>query len=308
MKLLFSAPDRLWTDYSRTLPPALKAAGIEASLTRDTVPAEVDYIIYAPNDALTDFSPFTRCKAVLSLWAGVERIIGNPTLTQPLCRMVDPSLALGMRDYVIGHVMRAHLGMDRYIHGLNGVWEQTPPPLARDRRITVLGLGELGTLCATTLRDLGFDVTGWSRRAKEIAGITCLYGEDGLKGALERAEILVLLLPDTPATVNLLNADRLALLPQGAQVLNPGRGTLIDDDVLLNALNSGQIAQATLDVFRQEPLPEDHPFWHHSKITVTPHIAAATRPDTAAQVIAENIRRSEAGAPLLHQVDRNAGY
>ena len=125
---------------------------------------------------------------------------------------------------------------------------------------------------------------------------------------LSRAEILVLLLPLTAATENILSTETLALLPKGATLINPGRGALIDDAALLAALDSGQIGQATLDVFRTEPLPADHPYWHHPKVTVTPHIASATRPESAAEAIAENIRRSEAGETLLHLVDRSAGY
>ncbi|PZX10197.1 2-hydroxyacid dehydrogenase [Celeribacter halophilus] len=308
LTLLFSAPDRIWPLYETALPRALQQAGIDARLTREAAPEEVDYIIYAPNETLRDFSPFTRAKAVLSLWAGVEKIAPNPTLTQPLCRMVDPGLALGMRDYVTGHVMRYHLGMDRYILGLDGAWDQTAPPLARDRAVTVLGLGALGKTCALALAELGFDVTGWSRKLKEIDGITCLAGPEGLKSALSTAEILVLLLPDTSQTQGILNADSLKHLPEGARIVNPGRGTLIDDDALLAALDSDQVGHATLDVFRIEPLPEGHPYWSHPKVTVTPHIAAETREDTASEVIAENIRRGESGLPFLHLVDRSAGY
>ena len=139
-------------------------------------------------------------------------------------------------------------------------------------------------------------------------GITTLHGSDGLSEALENAEILVLLLPDTPATRDLLDTERLGQLPRGAVIVNPGRGPLIVDDALIAALDSGQIAHATLDVFRTEPLPAEHPFWAHPKVTVTPHIASETRVPSASRVIAENIRRGEAGEPLLHLVDRAAGY
>nr|WP_319249320.1 glyoxylate/hydroxypyruvate reductase A [uncultured Celeribacter sp.] len=308
LTVLFSAPDRIWPEYRDALPQALQDLGLEATLTREANPSEVDYIVYAPNDSLTDFTPFTRAKAVLSLWAGVEKIVGNTTLTQPLCRMVDDGLALGMCDYVLGHVMRYHLGMDRYIHGLNGDWQHICPPLARDRKVTVLGLGELGKTCAEALSDAGFAVTGWSRRPKVIPGLTCLSGTEGLRDALKSAEILVLLLPDTPETQNTLNAETLALLPEGARIINPGRGTLIEDAALLDALDRGQIGHATLDVFRIEPLPTEHPYWQHPRVTVTPHIAAETRAATASAVIAENIRRGEAGQPFLHCVDRGAGY
>ncbi|WP_323783183.1 NAD(P)-dependent oxidoreductase, partial [Leisingera sp.] len=180
--------------------------------------------------------------------------------------------------------------------------------LAKERRVTVLGLGALGVACAQALAALGFQVSGWSRSQKEVEAITCHAGPEGLKAALAQAEIVILLLPDTPATENTLNAETLAMLPKGARIINPGRGPLIDDSALLAALGSGQIAHATLDVFRVEPLPPEHPYWAHPNVTVTPHIASETRESTAAEVIAENIRRGEAGEPLLHLVDRRFGY
>lgn len=308
LNILFSARQGLWDDYQHVLPDALQTQGIDANISIDMPADQTDYIVYAPNPTLTDFTPFTRTKAVLSLWAGVETIVGNASLTQPLCRMVDEGLELGMTEWVIGHVMRHHLGMDRHIHGLNGVWDQTTPPLARDRQVAVLGLGMLGGAAAQALASLGFRVTGWSRSPKDIAGVTCLHGADGLDQALKSAEICVLLLPNTPATENTLNAETLAIMPRGAVVLNPGRGVLIDDQALLEALDSGQIGHATLDAFRVEPLPETHAFWHHPKITVTPHIAAETRPKSASMVIAQNIMRAQTGQPLLHLVDRATGY
>jgi glyoxylate/hydroxypyruvate reductase A len=308
MLILFAAP-ALWPAYAKILPQALAEVGLAAQIVTEAAdPALVDYIIYAPSAPLQDFTPFTRCKAVLSLWAGVERIVDNTTLTQPLARMVDPYLTEGMVEWVVGHALRHHLGMDRHIVNPAHVWDPTCPPLARQRPVAMLGLGALGLAAARALQELNFPVTGWSRAPKVIEGLTCLSGEAGLQQALSNAAIVVTLLPRTPQTENLLNARTLAYLPKGAFILNPGRGPLIDDQALLAALDSGQVAHATLDVFRTEPLPQDHPFWTHPQITVTPHIAADTRPHSAARVLVENIRRSEAGAPLLHLVDRTLGY
>lgn len=310
LTILFAAGPANWADYEGPLTAALAQAGIAARLVTEAPrPDEVDYIIYAPVGTLSDFSPYRRCKAVLSLWAGVERIVGNPTLTQPLARMVNHELTEGMVEYVVGHVLRHHLGMDAHIHGQDGVWRNhILPPLARERTVAMLGLGELGEASARALAALNFRVLGWSRSPKSIPGVRCLSGMAGLDQTLTRAEIAVLLMPLTAETANLLDARRLALMPAGAVIINPGRGPLIDDEALLAALDKGHIGHATLDVFRTEPLPPDHRYWAHPRVTVTPHIAADTRVPSACRVIAENLRRSEAGEPLLHLVDRVRGY
>lgn len=310
LRVLFAAKQERWPDYEAPLRKAFAEEGLEAEIGPEIAPPdEVDYIVLAPNGPVTDFTPFTNCKAVLNLWAGVEDVVDNPTLTQPFARMVDHGLTRGMVEWVTGHVLRHHLGMDRQIRQIGG-WEALHhvPPLAEERPVTILGMGELGSACGQALAGLGFPVTGWSRRQKQIDGIDCLSGADGLQTALERAHILVLLLPQTDETEKVLNAPRLAAMPEGAVVINPGRGPLIDDDALIAALDSGHIAHATLDVFRIEPLPEDHPFWGHDRVTITPHIASETRPRTAAQAIARNVARVERGEPLAHAVDRDAGY
>jgi glyoxylate/hydroxypyruvate reductase A len=308
--ILFAAKTERWETYEAPLRRALAEAGLgQATLTTEAAPEDVDYVVYAPNSGLTDFTPMTRLKAVLNLWAGVEDVTGNPTLKVPLARMVDEGLTEGMVEWVTGHVLRHHLGMDTHILGQDGIWRAgSAPPLARDRSVAILGLGVLGAACAQALAALNFRVLGWSRSPKAIAGVETRSGADGLDAVLAEAEIVVLLLPDTPATENTLDARTLALLPKGAVVINPGRGPLIDDDALLAALDSGHLGHATLDVFRTEPLPADHPYWAHPKVTVTPHIASETRAPSAARIIAENIRRGEAGAPFLHLVDRDAGY
>ncbi|MFN3955779.1 MAG: 2-hydroxyacid dehydrogenase [Pararhodobacter sp.] len=307
--ILFAAGARNWPEWRAPLEAALSAAGVDARLVTEAAPEVVDFMIYAPGgDTPADFTPFTRCKAVLSLWAGVERIVGNATLTQPLCRMVDPGLTQGMVEYVVGHAMRFHLGLDAVLAAQGGAWKQVIPPLASERPVAILGLGALGAACAQALAGLGFPVMGWSRRPKALPGIDCHHGATGLATVLERAQIVVTLLPATADTENLLDTPALARLPHGAAIINPGRGTLIEDAALLAALERGQVGHATLDVFRTEPLPADHPYWAHPCVTVTPHIAADTRPSSAARVIAENVRRALAGEPLLHLVDRTAGY
>ncbi|KMW59822.1 D-3-phosphoglycerate dehydrogenase [Candidatus Rhodobacter oscarellae] len=306
--ILFAAGGFRWGQFEAPLRAALAEAGLQADLSLEHAPDETDYIIYAPNKHFIDFAPYGRVKLVQSLWAGVENIVTDATLTQPLARMVDEGLSEGMVEWVTGHVLRHHLGMDRHIVNPGHEWVFDPAPLARTRNVGVLGLGALGAACAQALAALNFNVLGWSRSLKAVDGVACFAGDEGLREIVSRSSILVLLLPLTGATENLLNAERLGWMPKGAVIVNPGRGPLIDDDALLAALESGQIAQATLDVFREEPLPQGHPFWAHPGVTVTPHIASETRPETASRVAAQNIARVERGEPPLYLVDRQTGY
>ena len=308
IKILFSANEENWRRYKAPLQDALDNKSLDYELGITITPSEVDYIIYAPTSSLQDFSPYTKLKAVLNLWAGVEGVTNNKTLNVPLARMVDSGLTNGMVEWVTGHTLRHHLGIDKHIHGQDGIWRSYVPPLAKDRIITILGLGTLGTACGIALERLGFNVRGWSRREKRVDGILCFYGDDQIDSSLLDADIVVLLLPDTPLTQNILNQHTLNLLKRGAFVLNPGRGPLIDDDALLAALETGQIEHATLDVFRIEPLPKNHQYWSNNKVTVIPHKASETRPKTASQVIAMNIERAENGQELLYLVDRENGY
>ena len=308
IKILFSANEENWKRYKAPLQDALDDKSLDYELGTTITPSEVDYIVYAPSSPLQDFSPYTKLKAVLNLWAGVEGVTNNKTLKVPLARMVDSGLTDGMVEWVTGHTLRHHLGIDKHIHGQDGIWRSYVPPLAKDRVITILGLGTLGTACGIALKRLGFNVRGWSRREKRVDGIQCFYGDEQIDSSLMDADIVVLLLPDTPLTQNILNQHTLNLLKRGAFVLNPGRGPLIDDDALLAALDSGQIEHATLDVFRIEPLPQNHQYWSNNKVTVIPHKASETRPKTASQVIAMNIERAENGQELLYLVDRENGY
>jgi glyoxylate/hydroxypyruvate reductase A len=309
INILFAAVTENWSQYQGPLKKELDLIGLEYKLAERLPPSEVDYIIYAPNSSIKDFSVFTNLKAVLNLWAGVENVVKNETLTVPLAKMVDEGLTQGMKEWVLGHVMRHHLGIDLHVFGQDGQWRDwSTPPLASERNVTILGLGALGAECASALAKLGFKVRGWSLTKKSIDNVTCHYGFEGLEKSLLGSEIVVLLLPSTANTENIINLKTISFMSKNAIIINPGRGTLIDDKALLKSLDDGKLAHATLDVFRQEPLPADHLFWQHSKVTVTPHIASETRPSTASQVIATNIDRFEKGKPLLYQVNLDAGY
>jgi glyoxylate/hydroxypyruvate reductase len=206
-------------------------------------------------------------------------------------------------------VLHWHRQMEAYrVQQRDRVWRQLPQKLARERRVGFLGLGVLGADAARVLKELRFDVAGWSRSTRDLAGITCFHGASGLSAFLARTEILVCLLPLTDETTAILNWETLAALPKGACVVNVARGGHVDEAEMLAALDSGHIAGASLDVFTEEPLPPDHPFWTHEKVIVTPHVAAVTHARTSVVHIAEQIRRFEAGLPLENLVDRRRGY
>ncbi len=309
-RILFSAPEEHWPLWRPHLLAAFAAEDLDVDLTDDPAgPWTFDYVVYRPGGPVRDFTPFSRLKAVLSLWAGVEKIADDPTLSVPLCRMVDEGLTRGMAEWVTAHVLRYHVDTDAYVIGQDGVWRNgVIPPLASERSVGILGLGELGRAVAAMLHGIDFDLRGWSRREQSVPGLAAFSGEEGLEAVLRGSEILVTLLPATPATDNLLDARRLSLLPRGARLINPGRGSLVDDNALIAALDSGRLGHATLDVFREEPLPPEHPFWAHPRVTVTPHVASETRPETASEAIARNVRRGEDGQAFLNVVDRVAGY
>lgn len=312
--VLFSSNAAQTAEWARELAHWRGALGVDFTLHTDPAavdPAVVDLLVLNPNDGVKDLSPYAGVKAIQSIWAGVESYLANPTLpeTTPLCGMSEPGLTEGMTDYICGHVLRHHLDIDKHIRqSAAGVWGSGVPPLSRHRRVGVLGLGALGADAAQMLARLRFDVAGWSRTAKAIEGVACFSGPDGLAEVIARSEIIVTILPLTDGTRHLLNAETLALAPEGAVVINPGRGPLIDDDALLAALAAGRIGHATLDVFAVEPLPADHPYWRHQQVTITPHIAAETRAHLAARVVIEQIDRLQKGEPLLRIVNRSAGY
>ena len=297
----------LWRDATLALRPGLDFRTDAAA----TDPADVDILLYEASGPVDDLSPYAGVAAIQSLWAGVEAVLANPTLPDGpvLCRMVEDGLTVGMTDYVTGHVLRLHLGLDLYrAYQARAEWTTAHPPLPMERKVGVAGLGALGRDAASMLAALRFDVSGWSRTPKTIPGVRCLHGAEGLETLLAESEILVLLLPLTPETTNLLDAERIASMRRGAHLVNAARGRLVDDDALLSALASGQVGSATLDVFRTEPLPPDHPYWGHPSVTVTPHIASVTRPATAARTIVAQVERFERGEPFAHAVDRKRGY
>ena len=310
VKIHYSAHTRHWANWIPALTAAFAEAGLDVQLTTDADdPDSFDYMVHSPDGPVSDFRPFANLRAVLSTWAGVENIVHNETLHAPLVRMVDPGMIEGMVEWVTAHVLRHHINLDALLLNEEGKWlKHLSPPLARNRTVAMLGLGNLGKACAKSLINLNFNVVGWSGSKKKIAGMECATGIDGLHGAISQAEFAVLLLPLTSETENIFDKERFARMKDGAVLLNVGRGGLIDDEALLDALDSGKLRNATLDVFRKEPLPPRHPFYRHPGVTVSPHIASETRPATASKVIAENIARDLQGLPPMNLVDKRRGY
>lgn len=308
LQILYADEKGNWPIWSDPIASALDAAGLRADLFATTNhPEKVDYVIYAPSSGLSDFTPFTQLKAVLSLWAGVDQIVANQTITCPITRMSDDGLKEGMVEYVTGHVLHHHLGLDTDLGATT--WVKRPaPPLARHRTVGILGFGALGRACGQALAQLGFGVLGWTRSARSDPEFEVMHGDDGLSRIMAMADHLVLLLPDTPQTKGVVRDQTIATMKPGVHIINAGRGPSVNEADLIAGIDRGVIAHATLDVFETESLADEHPFWSHAQVTVTPHIAAETRPETAAALIAQNIRRHEAGQDMAYVVDRAAGY
>lgn len=249
---------------------------------------------------------YPNLKLISALGAGYEHITDDPERPRgvPVVRLVDVKLTEGMTEYVLLHVLRYHRQVPEFEAAQRERrWHRPQPPDTASRRIGILGLGTLGRDAARRLADLGFPVAGWSRSKKDVPGIEVFHGPDGLDAIALRSDILVCLLPLNADTRGIIDRRLLARLPRGAYVINPARGGHVVDADLIAALDAGHIAGATLDVFHIEPLPEDHPFWTHPKVTVTPHIASVTNARSAVPQIVDNIRRMRAGKPLLNQVD-----
>jgi glyoxylate/hydroxypyruvate reductase A len=250
-------------------------------------------------------------KLIQSLWMGVDGLLADATLPRgvPIARLIDPGMVAAMGETVLAHVLDWHRHLYRYRAQQSArEWRQLRQHLAADRCVGLLGLGALGAECARRLVAGGFQVLGWSRRPRLLPAVQCFAGEDGLRAMLPRTQALVCLLPLTPGTRGILDAGAFALLPRHACVINVARGAHVVEADLLVALDSGHLAHAYLDVFEREPLPPDHPYWTHPKITLTPHVAALTEPRTAIPEIAANIARVRRGETPRGLVDRASGY
>lgn len=256
------------------------------------------------------FSRFPNLRLVTNLGAGVDALVGRDDLVPVrFSRLSDPGMVAMMTSYVVFAVTRYARDMHIFERATRrGAWEYVHPRALSDIKVAVLGLGELGGPAARTLASLGFAVTGWSRSTKEIEGVTSVTGQDGLARVLADNEIIVNLLPLTPQSRGLLGAREFATMPKGVKFINASRGAVVDEAAMVDALRSGHIGEATLDVFEKEPLPEGHALWTFDNVLITPHMASITVPKLAARDVAESIRRVRSGLPPLHEVDPARGY
>jgi glyoxylate/hydroxypyruvate reductase A len=298
-----------WATWWPLLQRALPAEQLVRD--RDAAPAQSIDVALVANPPRGSLSDLPGLRLIQSLWAGVDRLLADPGVPAqvPLARMVDPAMNEAMAQTALWAV----LSLQRRFFGYAAqqrarVWQPQPWRRADETTIAVLGLGQMGRAAAQRLARHGYRVLGWSRHAASVSGVQVRSGADALPKVLAQAQIVVNLLPLTPATRGLFDAATLAQLPRGASLVNLARGAHVVEADLLAALDAGHLHHAVLDVFAAEPLPSAHPFWSHPSVTVLPHVAAPTDPRSAAPIAARNVRALRAGRSLEHLVDRARGY
>jgi glyoxylate/hydroxypyruvate reductase len=258
-----------------------------------------------------ELASLANLKLITNLGAGVDPILADPTVPThiPVARLGDAVMAQMMAQFVTMCVLRHYRDLSRYERQhRERRWHYELPTPSYDCRVGIMGIGLLGGAAARMLSSIGFPVAGWGRSPRTLDGVETYHGDAGLTPFLARTDILVCLLPLTRETRHIVSRDVLYGLPPGAKLINCGRGGTVDEAALLAALQSGQIAEATIDVFETEPLPSGHAFWGMENVLVLPHIASIAVPEVAARDVVENIRRLRAGEPLLNIVDRQRGY
>ena len=253
---------------------------------------------------------FPNLEVLFSVGAGVDQFdLGALPPELPVVRMVEPGIVGGMVEYVTFAVLALHRDLPAYLEQQRrGVWQPIRVWPASRRRVGVLGLGELARAVLARLAGFGFALSGWSRTPRGIPGVDCHAGPEGLPAFLSGCDILVCLLPLTDGTRGMLDRRLFAALPEGAALVNAGRGGHLVQQDLLEALEAGRLSAAVLDVAEPEPPPPGHPFWTHPRIWLTPHIASMTQPETAVEAVLANLERHERGEPMAGVVDPARGY
>ncbi|MBW8828289.1 MAG: glyoxylate/hydroxypyruvate reductase A [Burkholderiales bacterium] len=271
---------------------------------------DIDIAIVA-NPSEGSLQGLSSLRLIQSLWAGVDKLLGDITLPPevPLARMVDPAMNQAMAQTALWAVLGIHRGFFRYAQQQSAKeWKQLPQCRADEVTVAMLGLGEMGRTVAQRLATNGYCVIGWSRKPAQVPGVESRHGDSALGPVLAQANIVLNLLPLTGETRGIFDRKRFVQMRRGASIVNLARGAHVVDADLLEALGTGQIEHAVLDVFHAEPLPCGHAFWTHPQVTVLPHVAALTDPRSASAVVAKNVRALRRGLPLQHLVDRSKGY
>lgn len=271
---------------------------------------EIEFAL-AWNHPLGAFKKYPNLKCISSMGAGVDHILKDPNLPEAavVTRITEPNLAKDMAEFTIALVMNHVRGLTYYkASEQKHLWKPKPYLKSSDITIGVMGMGVLGAHVAKKLKETGFSVNGWAKTVKEIENIAVYVGEDGLNAFLGTADILICLLPLTKETTNILNKDTFRRMPEGAYLINVARGEHLVENDLIEAIDAGHLSGASLDVFREEPLPASHPFWEHPYISITPHIASITNPATAVNQILENYDRFRNNEPLIGTVSLTKGY
>ena len=307
VKVLLQMPGHAVVEWRAALAVALPEANVA---TWPAAPAVVDYaLVWRPPAEL--FERVRPGRAIFNLGAGVEALLSVPTLPPgvPVIRLEDAGMAEQMAEFVTQAVLSAYREADVYAAQQRACrWQPRPRLSKAEFGIGMLGFGVLAQAVAAALAPFGFPLAGWSRARKTMDGVASFAGRGELRAFLARSRVLVCLLPSTPDTRRLLDRTTLQCLPKGAHLINVARGDIVVDADLLALLDSGHLAGATLDVFRTEPLPADHPFWHHPRITVTPHTSAITQISASIAQVAAKIRQLEQGQAVTGVVDRARGY
>ena len=272
-------------------------------------PADIEYLLTGFID-LAALPAFPNLRLVMPMFAGIDHLLADPDMPDvPIVRTGPPDGDPAMTEYAVLHVLRHHRNMPNYLaQQRRREWNVIPQKLPREQRVGFMGFGVLAQPPARVLCGLGFDVAAWTRTAREDADVEIFSGSEGLGPFLARTDILVCLLPLTTETEGILNLELFVQMPEGAAVINLGRGAHLVEDDLISALDSGQLAGATLDATKPEPLPEDSPLWLHERITIMPHTARRVRADVITPQVVEIIRRDITGEPQPWAVDRSSGY
>jgi glyoxylate/hydroxypyruvate reductase A len=274
-------------------------------------PAEIEAAVVWTAHDMMELRRYPNLKLIVSMGAGVDHLLRTPGPPPgiPVARLKDVLLTSAMAEWVLLNVLRFHRQDPEYrALQQRKEWLELSAPSTAERRIGILGIGELGSASARVLGSLGFPVMGWSRSAKTLADVQTFHGTGGLMAMAAKTDILICLLPLTPQTRGVLNTKLLSALPRGAYVINGARGGHMVAEDMLAALDSGHIAGAALDVFEPEPLPPESPFWSHPKVFLTPHAASITIPSSVAPQVVENIHNMRAKRPLINLVDFSLGY